>query len=162
MSKEPAKLPINEEEKIEARKKYLQDEYNVTSDKETDTLSTSSDEQSLVYTVRKELGLPNEPIGIYPWYFYYERSIKYLEEGQWDESMLYMTEAILRKSTPKKNARRYGVWFKDYTPYLYLAYCAFKQNNNIIAVKALEISEKYKAYNEDNEIYIKVRDMLNK
>ncbi len=154
LSKEPADLPEDEQNKLEAQKKFFKDEYEAITDTDDDNDALRNENAlRLIYAVRKEVLMPNEPVGIYPWYFYYERALKYIDEMQWKDAMIYLSEAILRKETPKQDARRYGVWFKDYTPYLYLAYTAWKQDLNAIASKAFEISTKFGVVKTGNPVY---------
>lgn len=161
VSETPPQIPKGEEVQIQARKKYLSDEYEETipSQKEM-TTEIKGREERLLYAVRKELGLPDDAIGIYPWYFYYERALKYVEDKQWHDAMLYLSESLLRKPEPKQNARRYGVWFKDYTPYLYLAYAAMELDNPAIAKEALQISKTYGVADTADPIYKKVSAWL--
>jgi hypothetical protein len=158
VSDTPPQISKTEEKQIQARKKFLTDEYEETMPAQRDIANQlKGREERLLHAVRKELGLPNEPIGIYPWYFYYERAMKYIEENQWHEAMLYLSESLLRKSEPKLNARRYGVWFKDYTPYLYLAYVAMELDNIAIAKEAFQISKSYAIADPSDPIYEKVK-----
>lgn len=162
VSETPPQISKTEEAQIEARKKYLEEEYEETiPEKKYDfAAQLKGREEHLLHAVRKELGLPNEPIGIYPWYFYYERAIKYLEEKQWRDAMLYLSETLLRKPEPKKNARRYGVWFKDYTPYLYLAYVSMQLDNSTIAKEAFQLSQAYGVADNNDPIYVKIKEWM--
>ena len=162
VSETPPQISKSEEKQMEARKKFLTEEYEETAAerKAGIPVEMKSREERLLHAVRKELGLPNEPIGIYPWYFYYERSLKYIEESQWREAMLYLSESLLRKPEPKKNARRYGVWFKDYTPYMYLAYAAMKIDNLTIAKESWHISQVYGVADSADPIYEKIKELL--
>jgi hypothetical protein len=158
VSETPPQISKTEETQIQARKKFLTDEYEETvPDQRNIADQLKGREERLLHAVRKELGLPNEPIGIYPWYFYYERAMKYIEKNQWNEAMLYLSESLLRKPEPKQNARRYGVWFKDYTPYLYLAYAAMELDNTAIAKEAFQISKSYGVADTSDPIYEKTR-----
>jgi hypothetical protein len=162
VSETPPQISKTEENQIEARKKFLVEEYEETMPEKKFEFPAQlkGREERLLHAVRKELGLPNDPIGIYPWYFYYERAVKYLEESQWREAMLYLSESLLRKPEPKKNARRYGVWFKDYTPYLYLAYVSMKMDNLAIAKEAFQLSQAYGISDTNDIIYAKVKEWL--
>lgn len=61
--------------------------------------------------------LPHEA----PWYFHYEMGLELERRGDPQRALDSLLEAVARRHTPQRQARLYGMWFKDYLPYFTIA-----------------------------------------
>lgn len=56
-----------------------------------------------------------------PWYFHYEMGLELARRGDPQRALDALIEAVSRRREPQRQARIYGMWFKDYLPYLEIA-----------------------------------------
>jgi tetratricopeptide (TPR) repeat protein len=56
-----------------------------------------------------------------PWYFHYELGLELERLGDPQRALDALLEAVTRRHTPQRQARIYGMWFKDYLPYFAIA-----------------------------------------
>lgn len=54
------------------------------------------------------------------WYMDYHQALHALEKGKFDVAEDKLRDLISRRVVPRENARTYGVWRIDYTPYYHL------------------------------------------
>lgn len=71
--------------------------------------------------VRSQCRLPEDtPTAAAPWYFHYELGLE-LADRDPARAVESLTEAVRRKPESGRAVRLYGMWFRDYLPYFYLA-----------------------------------------
>jgi len=56
-----------------------------------------------------------------PWYYHYELGLELAKKGDPQRALDALIEAVDKKPEPQRNARLYGMWFKDYLPYFEIA-----------------------------------------
>ena len=78
-----------------------------------------------------------------PWYVDYDNAIKSIDRGHHAVAEETLRDLIQRLVVPRENARTYGVWRTDYTPYYYLGVALEKQGKYDEAMKAFEVGLKF-------------------
>ena len=86
-----------------------------------------------------------------PWYVDYENAIRSIDRGNHAVAEHTLRDLIQRLVVPRENARTYGVWRTDYTPYYYLGVALEKQGKSEEAMKAFEIGMKFGVVQRDPE-----------
>lgn len=56
-----------------------------------------------------------------PWYFHYEMGLELERRGDPQRALDALLEAVTRRDEPQRQARIYGMWFRDYLPYFAIA-----------------------------------------
>ncbi len=84
-----------------------------------------------------------------PWYVDYENAIKSIDRGNPELAESTLRDLIQRLVVPRENARTYGVWRTDYTPYYYLGVALERQGRYEEATKAFEIGLKFGVVQRD-------------
>ncbi|HUO85168.1 MAG TPA: hypothetical protein VM534_08650 [Thermoanaerobaculia bacterium] len=115
----------------------------------------SSDEfEVLRRNVANRCGLPSETsVSLSPWYFHYELGLELARRGDPQRALDSLLEATERRPEPRRQARMYGMWFIDYTPYFQIAKVHAELQNYACARDAMEISERLGELRPDSPLY---------
>jgi len=78
-----------------------------------------------------------------PWYYHYELGQELAKRGDPQRALDAYVEAALRRASPERHARLYGMWFTNYRPYYEIARSHARLENWACARSALEVSARY-------------------
>jgi hypothetical protein len=108
-----------------------------------DEVLSTEEFESLRHGVLDRCGLPPQTRdATAPWYFHYELGMTMAEKGDPQRALDALIAATDRRPMPQRNARMYGMWFTDYTPYLEIAQAHVQLENWSCAFDALSLSRR--------------------
>jgi hypothetical protein len=95
-----------------------------------------------------------------PWYFHYELGRELIDRGDPQRALDAFIEAATVRAQPQRNARIYGMWSTDYTPYFQIARAHARLQNWDCANDALAISMREAEIAQDDKEFAEMRELL--
>ena len=97
-----------------------------------------------------------------PWYYHYELGLELARRDDPQRALDAFIEATQRRPDPAHRARIYGMWFKDYIPYFYIARAHAELGNWECADDALRLSNQFGEVSSDDAQYSELQDLSRK
>lgn len=102
---------------------------------------------------------PDSRIADAPWYFHYELGLELSRAGDPQRALDAFVEAVERRPESSRQARVYGMWFKDYLPYFHIAQTHATLGNWECVADALVVSEQFGEVSPEDEEYFELRSL---
>ena len=95
-----------------------------------------------------------------PWYFHYELGRELIDHGDPQRALDAFIEAATIRAQPQRNARIYGMWQTDYTPYFQIARAHARLQNWECANDALTVSMRESEISPDDKEFAEMRALV--